>query len=44
MNKIIEPKIHLLVLASGIIDGSLPNNKSNIHPLFNRCIISCFYC
>ena len=30
--ELLEPKRHLLALASGILGGAIPNVKSNIHP------------
>ena len=32
INELSDPKRHLLAVASGILGGSLPNQKSNIHP------------
>lgn len=32
LNELGDPKRHLLALASGVIGGAIPNQKSNIHP------------
>jgi len=45
MNKIeiqnfMDPKRHLLAFASGILGGSLNNQKSNMHPLLIGAILA----
>jgi len=35
-----DPKRHLLAVACGILGGSLPNNNSNMHPLFTGAILA----
>lgn len=35
-----DPKRHILALACGILGGSLPNNKSNMHPLLTGAILA----
>lgn len=34
LREIQDPKRHLLALASGVLGGAIPNQKSNFHPIF----------
>ena len=35
-------KSHLIAVASGVLGGAVPNNKSNIHPLLMGAILAVF--
>lgn len=35
-----DPKRHLLALASGVIGGAIPNQKSNIHPFLLGALLA----
>lgn len=48
MKELRDPKRHLLALASGILGGAIPNQKSNLHPfllgaLFALLIVKLVY-
>lgn len=40
MNELQNPKRHLLAVASGILGGAIPNQKSNIHPFLLGAILA----
>ena len=40
MNRMENPNRHLLAVASGILGGLIPNNRSNIHPYLMGAFLS----
>lgn len=40
MNELQDPKRHFLAVASGILGGAIPNQKSNLHPFLLGAILA----
>jgi hypothetical protein len=40
IKELMDPKRHILALASGILGGAIPNQKSNIHPFLLGAIFA----
>lgn len=40
IKELYDPRRHLLAIASGILGGAIPNEKSNVHPFLLGAIFS----